>query len=312
MHIKTPIFLVGAERSGTTLLRLMLDNHPQIAFHHEFEFAVDQMDDSGRWPPLEDYYDYLATHRIFQVSRFEIDAGLTYPELLNSFLLQKQQRDNKPLVGATVHHQFHHLLEIWPQAKFIHLIRDGRDVARSTLQMGWAGNLFMAGERWLEAESLWAHLQTRLQAEQHITVRYENLIRHCEAELTRICEFIGVAFDPAIYHYAKRSTYSLPDAKMLQQWRKLPLRQIQLAEARIVPLLKAHGYPLSGLPRLKVTRFFCSRMAVHNRVRNIMYRIHNYSFSLILISFIARRLHWKTAQHWAQTRMNQLDKAHLK
>ncbi|MGL5077751.1 MAG: sulfotransferase, partial [Waterburya sp.] len=38
--IKQPIFLVGAERSGTTLLRLMLDNHPQLAWCYEFEYAV--------------------------------------------------------------------------------------------------------------------------------------------------------------------------------------------------------------------------------------------------------------------------------
>ena len=38
--ISRPIFLVGAERSGTTLLRLMLDHHPNIAFHSEFAFAI--------------------------------------------------------------------------------------------------------------------------------------------------------------------------------------------------------------------------------------------------------------------------------
>ena len=62
-----PIFLVGAERSGTTLLRLMLDCHPHIAFHSEFEFVVDYFRDNS-YPSLEDYYEHLATDRIFQSS----------------------------------------------------------------------------------------------------------------------------------------------------------------------------------------------------------------------------------------------------
>jgi len=65
MNITTPIFLVGAERSGTTLLRLMLDHHPKMAFNYEFEFAVDQIDAAGNWPNLPTYYEYLAYHRIF-------------------------------------------------------------------------------------------------------------------------------------------------------------------------------------------------------------------------------------------------------
>ena len=58
--IENPTFLVGAERSGTTLLRLMLDHHPQVAFLHEFEFAVDCVGDDGTCPALPDYYRYLA------------------------------------------------------------------------------------------------------------------------------------------------------------------------------------------------------------------------------------------------------------
>jgi Sulfotransferase family len=41
--IKKPVFLVGSERSGTTLFRLMLDHHPQIACFFEFEYAVSRM-----------------------------------------------------------------------------------------------------------------------------------------------------------------------------------------------------------------------------------------------------------------------------
>ncbi|MEO0771531.1 MAG: sulfotransferase, partial [Cyanobacteria bacterium J06649_4] len=102
--IQRPIFLVGAERSGTTLLRLMLDNHPQIVFWAEFEYGVNQMDSRGNFPKLDDYYKYLQSDRNFLMDGPIIDRRLTYPELVNSFLKQFQDFDHKPVVGATVHH----------------------------------------------------------------------------------------------------------------------------------------------------------------------------------------------------------------
>ncbi|MEQ9237509.1 sulfotransferase family protein [Coleofasciculus sp. E2-BRE-01] len=125
--VDKPIFLVGAERSGTTVLRLMLDHHPQIAWCYEFEYVVDQISDNGDFPQLEAYYEWLETHRIFQSTGFEIDRSLSYPQLANSFLCQRCQRldrTGKPLVGATVHRHFDRLLQIWPNARFIHVPYD--------------------------------------------------------------------------------------------------------------------------------------------------------------------------------------------
>jgi|GEM_PF-5624238 len=51
--ISEPIFLVGSERSGTTVLRLMLAHHPQIAWCQEFEYAVDRVSDDGNFPNLK-------------------------------------------------------------------------------------------------------------------------------------------------------------------------------------------------------------------------------------------------------------------
>src|SRR5262245_28549711 len=139
--IERPVFLVGAERSGTTLLRLMLDHHPQIAFHFEFEFAVDRISLDGVLPALVDYHRWLISNRVFQHAGWSIDPELDYPHLVDSFLRQKQQlAGGKRLVGATVHRNFQHLRSIWPDARFVHIVRDGRDVSRSVVMMGWAGN----------------------------------------------------------------------------------------------------------------------------------------------------------------------------
>ncbi len=311
--IITPIFLVGAERSGTTLLRLMLDHHPKMAFNYEFEYAVNQIDLNGNWPDLPAYYDYLSTNRIFLNTHFTVDHNFDYPTLLNSFLQQKRQRDNKPLVGATVHHQFHHLIKIWPEAKFIHLLRDGRDVARSTILMGWAGNLFTGVDRWITAEQLWQQLSTQLAAEQHCTVRYEDLIQNPERELSQICDFMGIPFNQGMFDYVKTSTYSFPDSSIVERWRKqLTEYEIQLAESKIAPLLTERGYPLSGLPLLKNTVGLRWRLYLHSRWKQHLFRIRRYGFGLYLQDMLSRRLHLKNWQKQVRRDINACDSQHLK
>jgi hypothetical protein len=311
--ILSPIFLVGAERSGTTLLRLMLDHHPKMAFNYEFEYAVDQIDAKGKWPDLAVYYDYLSTNRIFLNSGFTVDESLDYPTLINSFLQQKRQRDKKPLVGATVHHEFHHLLKIWPDAKFIHLLRDGRDVARSNILMGWAGNLFTGVDRWITAETLWEELSKQLAPEQQYTVRYEDLIEKPEQQLKHICDFIGVPFNQAMFDYVKTSTYSFPDASIKERWRKqLTDYEIQLAECKIASLLKERDYPLSGLPLLKNSIGLRWRMSLHSRWKQHLFRINRYGFALYSQDILSRRLHLKRWQKQVRHRLNACDTQYLK
>ena len=119
----------------------MLSHHPQLSWCQEFEYVVERITKEGEYPDLKQYYEWLETHRIFQARNFKIDPTLNYVELVNSFLLQQKEKDTKELIGATVHRHFDRLLKIWSDARFIHLIRDGRDVARSCIGMGWSGNV---------------------------------------------------------------------------------------------------------------------------------------------------------------------------
>src|SRR5690242_9279390 len=133
--VEAPVFLVGAERSGTTLLRLMLDHHPEIAFLHEFEVAVLTMPARGGFPTREALLAFLRTHRSPRFV-FDVDERLDAPALLRAMLEQKRTRDRKPRLGATCHVHFDRLLRLWPEASFIKLVRDPRDVARSSIGMG--------------------------------------------------------------------------------------------------------------------------------------------------------------------------------
>lgn len=136
-QVGPPIFLVGAERSGTTLLRLMLDSHPELAFRWESEVLVEKVGDDGAFPDLAEYHEHLRMYRF--VEKPAIDPSLDYAALVRSILEQKRVADRKPRVGAVVHAHFDRLLFIWPDAIFIHLVRDPRDVAQSVVEMGWEG-----------------------------------------------------------------------------------------------------------------------------------------------------------------------------
>lgn len=259
-------FLVGAERSGTTLLRLMLDSHPELAFRYEFELAVEFMPDSERFPDLGAYREFVRAYRFVEAPP-EIDETLDYPALVRSFLEQKRVKDGKPRLGATVHKHFDRLLRIWPDARFIHLVRDGRDVAQSCVGMGWYGNAWCAAERWITAERLWDRMTQLVPAERRIDVRYEALIADPVTQLSRMCALIGIPYHSAMLEYPNHSTYRPPNAKHAYQWRRrLKPREVQLLEARMAELLVARGYELSGQPPLSPSAVEQAALLVQDRV----------------------------------------------
>ncbi len=311
--IKQPIFLVGAERSGTTVLRLMLDHHPQIAWCNEFEYAVDRISETGEWPNLHQYYDWLADHRIFLATGFKIDRALTYPQLVNSFLVQKRDREHKPLVGATVHRHFDRLLRIWPDARFIHLLRDGRDVANSCIGMGWAGNLWTGVERWIEAECLWENLTQIIPAERWVEITYENLISEPVKTLTYLCDFIGVPYHEAMLSYSDKTTYDLPDPKFTQQWRrKFSDAQIQLVESRIANMLKKRGYELSGLPIINISSLTQKRLRLQDWWYRWNFRLQRYGLPLFVSDYLSRNLGIVSWQKQVRQKIIAIEKRYIK
>jgi len=298
MPVNEPIFLVGAERSGTTLLRLLLDHHPRIAFHMEFEYAVDRLDGEG-WPDVAEYREFLVTNYVFQSAPFEIDESLSFPELLNDFLEQK--RGNAEYVGATVHRHFSRLLKLWPDARFIYLQRDGRDVARSTVGMRWAGNVYHGCDNWIEAVEGWKEMRALVPEHRLYELRYEDLVSDYKAELTPLCEWIGVQYDDAMLDYTNTTHYGPPDPKLAYQWKKkMTDYDIRLVEARIGGLLVERGYELSGLPPLTVTPAMARRLELQSRIKRYRERFQRYGF-LLVGETITRRMNLKRLNtHFAQ------------
>ncbi len=313
VSIKSPIFLVGCERSGTTLLRLMLDHHPDMACNLESEYMVSLIDEHGVYPEISAYREWLAGNRVFRHSRFEIDVTLDYVGLLNDFMRQKLWRDNKHYVGATIHWSFNKIKYIWPKAKYIYLYRDGRDVAASMVNMGWAGNSFVAADVWLCAETEWSVLRKALTASQWIEVQYEKLISHTREQLTRICDFVGVEYSESMFDYIQNSTYDQPNPRLNFQWKyKMSPRELQFVESKIGSQLVARGYELSKHPVIEISQLRAKYLEFHSNFHKFLWRLNRYGVRLTLSGAIARRLGMREWQAKIKAQFDNIDDAHLK
>jgi hypothetical protein len=304
------LFLVGAERSGTTLLRYMLNTHPSLAWRNEFEYSVDPISESGEWPPMDKFYEWLSNHKVFQLSHLQVDHNLDFAHLMKTFLDQTGRRAEKPIVGATVHRHFDRLLLIWPQARFIHIVRDPRDVARSCIGMGWAGNVWTAVKEWIEVEQLWEKMRSRIPEDRRIEISYESLISQPVETLKRICEFIGVSFDPLMLEYPRISPLKSPDPRLIEQWRKKLLpREVQLVEARVGPMLANRHYKQSDLPPIRVSAATRAMLRLQCRWARIRYRVRLFGLALFLADFLSRRLHLRSWHRRVSFRLNAINVA---
>lgn len=291
---ETPVFLVGALRSGTTMLRIMLNHHPKIAFPDEFEFVTPCITKNGAFPREQTYHEWLQNNRIFRASKLNIDKSMKFEELCHSFLEQFKDREKKQIIGTTVHNHFERLSFVWPKAKYIHLIRDGRDVARSFIPMGWASNTYNAADHWLTIENAWDKLESNLEKGFWHKVRYEDLLYNPEAELKKICDYIGVEYDPAMLEYPKTTTYSSPDPKLAYQWvHKQTPEELGLVEGKIGEMLVKRGYELSGYDLTKPSWLARIRLMMQNKIYVINFRIKRYGLPLVIAEIITRKVGMK-------------------
>jgi hypothetical protein len=306
---QAPLFLVGSERSGTTLLRLMLDHHPEIAFEKEFDFVVTQVSDTGVLPPLHSYLDWIATVR---GADYALDRSLDYRGLVNDFLRQKQAASGgKPHVGATVHRDFDRLRFLWPEARYIHLVRDPRDVARSVVQKGWAGNIYQASEFWLTAENCWDSLVRHLKSDQVIEIHYEDLVRGTEAALTDICRFVGVEYSERMLEYrADAPQYPPPDPSLVAQWKtKLSPPDVAMVELRTAGRMESRGYVGSGHPVPKIGPLKHEFLLQVSRLRRLRTRIAMFGPRLVALDMLGRRLGIQGLAMRARTRINAVEQS---
>lgn len=244
-----PIFVFGALRSGTTLFRLMLNSHERLGNPGEVDFLFDCIAPDPAQPTGWRYdLAALQASRIFRAHGLELKEGLDGLDLLHDLIAQFQARVNGVLT-MNVHRQAGRIVAALPEARFIHLLRDPRDVARSSIGMGWAGVSYYGVDHWMATERGWDEASPSLDEGQVLTIRFETLMADIEGELARACAFLGVPFSVAMLDYHLDTTYGPPDPGIAGQWRRRATpREIALLEGKCGGMIAARGYPLAGDP----------------------------------------------------------------
>ncbi|HEX2129161.1 MAG TPA: sulfotransferase [Solirubrobacterales bacterium] len=204
-------FVVGVGRSGTTLLRLMLDAHPELAIPAETQFVPDLIAAAGHGADADELCELIVGARNW--SDFALpEAALRErlatlgspgaPEVLRAFYGLYAERQGKPRWGDKTPgyvRDMRAIAKALPEARFIHLIRDGRDVALSRRRRGMG-----SGKPLAETAALWrrriegARRQARRLRGRYLEIRYEALVTDPEPELRRACELCELEPDPAM------------------------------------------------------------------------------------------------------------------
>ena len=273
------LIVFAALRSGTTMLRLMLNAHPGMACTGEHDYLFDYLSEGSEgWT-----YDRAAmqANRIFRQSGLVLRADLDGEALLADLIRQIGERGQGVPV-LMLHRNLGRVVRHLPGMPVLHMLRDPRDVARSAVGMLWADHVYFGVDTWLRTETEWeAHGQAV--AAQTLTIKYETLVAQPQETLEAVCAHFGMAFDPAMLTYDGHSTYDRPDPALAQQWRrKLSSQEIRLVEGRVGPLLTARGYEPGGEPPLTLSPLQEFRLRQLNRLRLLRRRAAVYGWGPVL------------------------------
>jgi adenylyl-sulfate kinase len=281
-------FIVGCARSGTTLLGRMVDAHPSLTAIHEMGWlprppADRALVDAGgfiRGTYLERLIERprFARYAPMPVGRNELEALLhadkpiRYADFVAWLLDRHAAARGKPfVVNKSVDNAPHvaTLAALWPKAKFVHLIRDGRDVSLSAMSWRRAPKLAQRFPTWLEdpvvTSALWWewHVRTAREAgaqlgpDRYWEVRYEELVRRPEATCAALCAFLGVPFDEAVVRFHEKRAQANGDLDAKHAWRpptpglrdwrtQMSLDDLTRWEAASGDLLDELAYPRSS------------------------------------------------------------------
>lgn len=208
-----PFFIISSGRSGTTLLASILDSHPQILIPPE-QFVMHKVIAKYKlynWMPWSDLCNVIVGD--FARSRTNVNWQLETAQLLTVLAeLAPEKRSLRNIID-TVYRAYgkqhkqsfsiwgdktpknsarvENLLEVFPDAHYLALIRDGRDVVSSILEKNANRNIDYACEKWMQSVETINKARKSIRADQFCVIRYEDLVVDPLKTVRKILKFLN-------------------------------------------------------------------------------------------------------------------------
>ena len=225
-HLHPMPMIVGSPRSGTTLLRLMLDAHSELAIPPETGFLTltnkltetadtlrekffEQIVNHSSWPdfeiPHETFWDALT-----QITPFSLSEGYrTFYGLYAARHGKRRCGDKTPIYCRHLN-AIRHVL---PEARFIHIIRDGRDAALSLRQMWFSPGWDIETQASTWRDCVLAARRAGVGHNDYMEVRYEDLVLNTRETLGQVCAHVRLNYEEGMLNYYKQATERLKEHK---------------------------------------------------------------------------------------------------
>jgi hypothetical protein len=304
--VTPPLVLLGVSRSGTTLLRVILDRSPGIAIPDESFFIPLLARRHGGTIDVEHFLDdvaRIATIREWGLSvedvRPRVRSGMPTAEAIAAIYEAYAGCAGKPRWGDKTPMYMRHLDlldELFPDAQYVHLIRDGRDAALSFLQMpeGTFTRTWAHPQTPEQFACLWRTevrdaraLGRRLGPARYLEVRYEELVVEPESTVRAICGFAAIAFERGMLDYTRAVDVSAkphqqrlltPPTAGVRSWREdMSAEDVSGFESVAGDLLDELGYEVRspvthGLRPALMRGWYDGRLGAWNATASVVQR----------------------------------------
>lgn len=273
-----PFFIVGCPRSGTTLVRNLLRSHPDLTIPAESHFMPSFFRAYG--DPEDAREARRLAERILRtwwVQRWrlklepqDLEGCRSYRELVGRLYEAVADREDALRWGDKTPGYARHLstlTAIFPGAQFVHVVRDGRDVALSLLRTGLGPrSVYTAARCWKDHVVAARRDGAPLGSQQFKEVRYEDLAARPELTMRELCDFLEVPFDQGVLRptpidwrtspstFGPRRAGHISDSELVRsnagKWRQeLPPREVEIFESVAGDVLEEYGYETTGCVR---------------------------------------------------------------
>lgn len=266
------VFIVGRGRSGTSLLQTILNTHPAIAVAPEAQFIMylrrkyrkktftpevkkQFLKDLWLEERLQNWHLDAAALEEAVMQLQKPDFAGVCREVYTEYGRQKGKSNLQVAGDKNPHYALYldKLNQVFPQAKFIHIIRDPRDTVLSYQKVNFdADGSAALAHRWnIYNRQIMAFKQGH--QEQFYTLRFEDLLQQPEKTLQGISRFLGIAYNPVMLDFYKqeqdwdtnfRQNLKQPlNPELAQRWKsQMPAGDVDLVTAITAPMAQELGY----------------------------------------------------------------------